>query len=255
MVTAACFAILFSRIPMAQVATTLATAPWGRFLLLMAPYVAFYVVVDSFVVQQAVSWFNVRVSYRDILPVRATAYILALVNTLLGQGGVALYLHRRHGLPFWEITGTVVFIAFVEIYQLALYSFVGAAAAGELGKRAPVVIYVVLAAYLAFHLWYFSRPRAGRLAELRVLSTFRRARPSHYLRLLAYKTPNLLAAVTVHWLALPLFGMHVPFLVLLTYLPMVFFFAALPIAAAHLGPSQLAWVFFFGPWVEGGDIL
>jgi hypothetical protein len=238
-----------------QVATTFATAPWGRYLLLMAPYVVFYVLVDSFVVQQAVTWFNVPVAYRDILPVRATAYILALVNSLLGQGGVAVYLHRRHALPFWEITGTMLFLSFVEIYQLALYSFVGAAAAGELGARAPVAVYAVLAVYLVLHLWYFSRPRGGRLGELRVLATFHRARPSHYLRLLAYKTPNLLAAVTVHWLALPLFGMHVPFLVLLTYLPLVFFFAALPIAAAHLGPSQLAWLYFFGPWVDGRDIL
>src|SRR6059036_3177436 len=196
-VTLAIFAFLFWRIPARSVASTLAAAQWGRYLVLMVPYSLFYVLMDSFVVQQAVSWFNVRVGYRDILPVRATAYILALVNSLLGQGGVAVYLHRRHGLPFWEITGTMLFMSFVEIYQLALYSFVGAAAAGELGKRAPVGVYVVLALYLVLHLWYFSRPRGGRLGELRVLGTFRRARLGHYLRLLAYKTPNLLAAVTV----------------------------------------------------------
>ena len=224
---------------------TLAAGRWGSYLLLMVPYSIFYFLVDSFVVQQAVSWFNVRVPYRDILPVRATTYILSLVNTQLGQGGVALYLHRRYGLPFWEVTGTVIFISFVEVYQLALYSFVGAAAGGELGRVAPLPVYAGLAAYLVFHLWYFSRPRAGRLGEARLLTAFQRARPGHYLRLLAYKTPNLLAAVTVHWLALPLFGMHVPFLTLLTYLPLVFFFAALPIAAAHLGPSQAAWVYFF----------
>jgi hypothetical protein len=237
------------------VAAKLAEARWGRYLLLMAPYSVFYFLVDSFVVQQAVSWFNVRVSYRDILPVRATTYILSLVNTQLGQGGVAVYLYRRHGLPFWEITGTVVFIMFVEVYQLALYSFVGAVAGGELGRVAPLPVYVVLGAYLLLHLWYFSRPRGGRLGQLRLLSTFRRARPHHYLQLLLYKTPNLLAAVTVHWLALPLFGMHIPFLVLLTYLPLVFFFAALPIAAAHLGPSQVAWVYFFRGWAPAEDIL
>ena len=77
----------------------------------------------------------------------------------------------------------------------------------------------------------------------------------HYLRLLLYKTPNLLAAVTVHWLALPLFGMHVPFLTLLTFLPIIFFFAALPVAAAHLGPSQLAWVYFFGGAVPKEALL
>ena len=226
-------------------ATTVASARWGRFLALMGPYVAFYFLVDTFVVQQAVGWFNVRVPYRDMLPVRATSYILSLVNTQLGQGGLALYLHRRHGLPFWEITGTVVFLSFVEVYQLAFYSFIGALVGGELGRGAPVWVYAGLAAYLAFHLWFFSRPRGGRIGRARVLATFYQARPSHYLRVLLYKTPNLLAAVTVHWLALPLFGMAVPFARLLAFLPLVFFFAALPIAAAHLGPSQAAWVYFF----------
>jgi hypothetical protein len=221
----------------------------------MACYSLFYFLVDSFVVQQAVSWFNVRVPYRDILPVRATTYILSLVNTQLGQGGVALYLHRKYGIPFWAITGTVVFISFVEVYQLALYSFIGAALGGELGRGAHLTIYVVLAAYLVFHLWYFSRPRAGRLGQLRILETFQRARPSHYLKLLAYKTPNLLAAVTVHWLALPLFGMQVPFTTLLAFLPLVFFFAALPIAAAHLGPSQAAWVYFFHDYAPESGLV
>ena len=221
----------------------------------MVPYSVFYFFVDSFVVQQAVSWFNVPVPYRDVLPVRATTYILSLVNTQLGQGGIALYLHRRYGLPFWEITGTVIFISFVEVYQLALYSFVGAAVAGELGHIAPLPVYVALVVYLAVHLWWFSRPRGGRFGEARLLTAFRRARPRHYLQLLLYKTPNLLAAVTVHWLALPLFGMHVPFTTLLTYLPLVFFFAALPIAAAHLGPSQAAWVYFFRGWAPEAGLI
>jgi len=207
------------------------------------------------VIQQAVGWFNVPASYRDILPVRATSYILSLVNTQLGQGGIALYLHRRHDVPFWEVTGTVLFIAFVEIYQLAFYSFVGAVAGGELGRAVPAWLYGALAAFLAVHLWYFSRPRGGRLGSLPVFRAFRMAHPAQYARLLLYKTPNLLAAVTVHWLALPLFGMHVPFTALLTFLPLVFFAAALPIAAAHLGPSQAAWVYFFHDWAPEAGLV
>jgi hypothetical protein len=219
----------------------------------MAPYSIFYTLVDSLALQQAVAWFNVRVPYRDILPVRATAYILSLLNTQLGQGGIAVYLHRRHELPFWQITGTVLFIAFVEVYQLAFYSFVGAAI-GHVA-RAPWPVYGVMAAYLALHLWFFSRPRRGRIGELPVLTAFRKARPWHYLALLALKTPNLLAAVVVHWLALPLFGLRVPFLALLTYLPVVFFAAALPIAAAHLGPSQFAWQYFLSDYADGSALL
>jgi Lysylphosphatidylglycerol synthase TM region len=231
----------------ARVVETLAAGRWGAYLLLMAPYSLFYFLVDSLVVQQAVSWFNVRVPYRDILPVRATTYILSLINTQLGQGGVAVYLHRRYGIPFWEITGTVVFIMFVEVYQLALYSFVGAAAAGELATgRAPLVAYAVMAGYLVVHVLVLSYARWPALDRIRFFTAFRKARPLHYLKLLLLKTPNLLAAVTVYWLAMPLFDIHVPFATLLTFLPLIFFFAALPIAAAHLGPSQAAWVIFLG---------
>jgi hypothetical protein len=237
------------------VLATFAEARWGWYVLLLAPYSVFYFLVDSFVVQQAVSWFNVRVPYRDILPVRGTTYILSLINTQLGQGGVALYLHRRHHIPFWEITGTVIFISFVEVYQLALYSFIGATASGELDRSIPAWIYGVLGGYFVGHLWYFGRPGPTAADKVPVFRAFRRAKPVQYLQLLLYKTPNLLAAVIVHWLALPLFGLHVPFTVLLTYLPLVFFGAALPIAAAHLGPSQFLWTRFFGAYAPEAGLL
>jgi hypothetical protein len=232
---------------------TLGGARWGVFLLLMLPYGAFYLLIDTFVLQQAVSWFNVRVPYRDVLPVRATAYILSLVNTQLGQGGIAVYLHRRHRIPFWQVTGTVVFVALIEIYQLAFYSSVGALVSGE--RKAPWGVYGVMAGYLIGHLAYFSLPRVRNASGLPILAAFRQARPVQYLLLLLFKTPTLLAAIVVHWLALPLFGIHIPFFTLLTFLPLVFFFAALPIAAAHLGPSQAAWTYFFADYAPGEQLL
>jgi hypothetical protein len=235
------------------VVDTIAGGRWPLFLLLMAPYSVFYTLVDSLVLQRAVTWFNVPVAYRDVLPIRATAYILSLVNTQLGQGGIAVYLHRRHQIPFWQVTGTILFIALIEIYQLAFYSCIGAIAVGA--ARAPWGLYAAMAAYLAVHLWWFSKPRPGRLGTLPVLEAFRRARPWQYLALLLLKTPNLLAAVVVHWLALPLFGLEVPFLALLTYLPLVFFVAALPIAAAHLGPSQFAWQYFLSDYASGAGLV
>jgi len=211
----------------------------------MLPYSVWYLLIDTFVVQQAVAWFNeVRVPYRDMLPVRATTYILSLVNTSLGSGGVAAYLNRRHGIPFWQVTGTVVFIMLIEIYQLAVYSLLGATATGEASGLRRV--YVAMGLYLVAHLWFFSRPRGERLTKLPVLAAFWKARPSHYALLLLYKSPNLLAAVVVYWLALPLFGIDgISIVSLLTYLPIIFFVAAVPVAAAHLGPAQWAWPMFF----------
>lgn len=222
----------------------LAGAQWGRFILLMAPYSLFYCAVDAAVVRQAVSWFNVPVRYADVFPIRATTYILTLLNSQLGQGGLAVFLHRRYGIPFWQITGTVVVVMLVEMYQLALYSFAGASLTGELGRSVSPWPYVVLAVYLGFHLFFFSAPRGGRIGTAPVLQTLYRARPWQLVVLLLMKSPNLLAAVGVYWLALPFFGISLPFTALLTYLPLIFFLSAMP-AAAKLGPSQAAWVYFF----------
>src|SRR5262249_528627 len=101
-VTLLIFAFLFWRIPVQRRAGPLAPAQGRRYLCLLVPYSIVYFLIDTFVIRQAVSWFNVPVRYGDILPVRATSYILSLVNTQLGQGGIAIYLHRRHAIPFWE---------------------------------------------------------------------------------------------------------------------------------------------------------
>jgi hypothetical protein len=134
---------------------------------------------------------------------------------------------------------------FVEMYQLAFYSLVGATLTHELGHAVSPWPYAVMAALLPLFLWYFSRPRTGKVGCMQILQTFFRAKPWQYLVLLLMKTPNLLAAVTVYWLALPLFDVHLPFTAVLTYLPLIFFFGAMP-AAAKLGPAQAAWVYFFG---------
>src|SRR5271163_1112299 len=69
--------------------------------------------------------FNAPMRFRDIVPIRASMYLLALINTNLGQGGVAYYLHRKAKIPFLEALGSILFIALMEIYQLFLFSTLG----------------------------------------------------------------------------------------------------------------------------------
>src|ERR1700726_3913255 len=69
--------------------------------------------------------FNAPLRLRHIMPIRASMYLLALINTNLGQGGVAWYLHRKAGIPFLEVLSSILFIALMEVYQLFLFSTVG----------------------------------------------------------------------------------------------------------------------------------
>jgi hypothetical protein len=78
-----------------------------------------------------------------------------------------------------------------------------------------------------------------------ILATFMKARPLDYLTVLAIKAPSFLGSVVAQYYALALYGIAVPFVKLILFLPLVFLAAALPIAVAHLGTSQAAWLLFF----------
>ena len=89
------------------------------------------------------------------------------------------------------------------------------------------------------HAW-IAEAEAGSIA-----GTFLKARPLDYAIVLGIKAPSFLASVLTQYFALALYGIAIPFVKLMLFLPLVFLAAALPIAVAHLGTSQAAWLLFF----------
>lgn len=247
LLTVAIFAFLLARIPVGKILASLAGASWGRYLALMVPYSIAYFMIDSFAVTTAVRRFHIPVRYRDVLPVRAVTYVLALINSNVGHGGLAVWLHRREGVPLLAIGGTFLFLALIEIYQLVLYSSLGVAIAGT---DVPGLhgVYLMLYAVLGLLLLYFNglralgwqRPAPG------LLATLGRATLLDHVTILMIKSSSLLLAIAVHGVALRLFGMSIPFWVLLANLPLVFLASALPLTVAKLGTSQLAWIYLLG---------
>jgi hypothetical protein len=119
------FALLFWLIPVAGVAAALEQAPVVKFFGVFLPFCAFYWMIDSLCLTWVVSRFNTPTRFRDILPIRASMYLLSMINTNLGQGGVAWYLHRKTGAPLLEVLGSILLIALMEVYQLFLFSTLG----------------------------------------------------------------------------------------------------------------------------------
>ena len=113
LITVACFAYLYNRLNHAAAAegspllTYLARSfenvNWYEWLALMIPYCFFYLIFDSLVVWRVINWYNAEIRYADILPIRASAYILSLVNEQVSKGAIAVYLNRRDGVPGWEV--------------------------------------------------------------------------------------------------------------------------------------------------------
>src|SRR5207245_631884 len=223
LITAACFAYLGVRLERAAaadgqrllpyLAASFAHVAWSRWLMLMIPYCVVFLLVDSLVVWRVTGWFNARLRYRDVLPIRASAYILSLVNEQVSKGAIALYLSRREGIPAWEVGSSMLFIMFCEYYYLLGWATVGVALQWD---RFPPVFHLIpwvaaasAAFFVLFHGFFTGRIGAGiALRERPIFRSFRLARVRHYAGILALRSPAMLAAVVTYALALRLFGVQ-----------------------------------------------
>jgi hypothetical protein len=242
-ITLACFTFLYYRLNgaaarsglplsgyMAQVFANVRWLPW---LLLMMVYSAFYFTIDTLVVSRTLKWFIKPIRYRDILPVRASAYIISLFSEQIGKGAMAYYLNRRHQVPGWEVSSVMLFIMFCEIFYLLVWATIGFIVSREsLPAVFGIMPLISLGAAAAFTFWllYF-RGRIlpdSQLRDKKIFHAFRMATLKHYVLFFLLRSPALLAAVLVYTIALNLFGVRASLLPLLGYLPIIFFAATVP---------------------------
>lgn len=237
-------------------------ANWILWLSLMIPYSIFFFLIDAHVTWRVVRWFNVpALKLTNILPIRASAYILSLVNEQVGKGAMSLYLLRRYRVPVWQAISSMILLGMVEIYQLLVFSAIGVAIYYDLVVDASVMlplatilpaVFAVAAAYFPFHLLYFQGTlfRNSTLRDKPLLHALRQARLKHYVLVLLFKAPNLIGAVIVYTLALELFNVDVVFGQMLAFLPVIFLAAALPLPF-HAG-ALLLWTVLFPEFPEVG---
>jgi len=263
LITIVCFAYLYTRLSHAAeregqatleyLLATFQRVDWVRWLALMIPYSTFYFLIDSLVVWRVVNWFNARVAFRDILPIRASSYILSILNEQVGKGAMVLYLNRRDGVPAWQVGSSMLFIMFCEFYYLLIWATVGVTirrdSFPDIFQTIPWILAGASVFFIAWVLYFNGRIIQGlALRDRDILRAFRMANPKHYCVLILLRSPALLAAVVVYPLALRLFGVDAQFLDMLGYLPVIFFGAATP------GPMRsvaiVLWVTLF-PEHEG----
>ena len=104
--------------------------------------------IDSLCLTWVVRRFNAALRLRDVLPIRASMYLLSLINSNLGQGGVAWYLHRKTGVPFLQTLSSILFIALMEIYQLFLFSTLGVIFYRPTSPAQLEIVHVLRVAYV-----------------------------------------------------------------------------------------------------------
>ena len=242
-ITIGCFVFLYTRmagpaagagmsVPM-YLASVFADVNWVAWLALMVPYSLFFFAIDSLIVWRVIGWFNAKVAYKDILPVRASTYILSIVNEQVGKGAMALYLYRREGVPGWKLGSSMLFIMVCELLYLCAWANVGLFlqydTLPEVFRALPFVGLGIVAVFIFAYLYLrgIILPNWN-LRDRHLLHAFKEAEIWQYLVILLLRSPALLAAVFVYAEAIALFGVEISYLQMLGLLPVIFFGASIP---------------------------
>jgi hypothetical protein len=241
-ITIVCFGYLYSRIGaaagpdqsvLAYLAGIFASVDWIRWLALMVPYSFLYLLIDTLVLWRVVNWFNARVPYLGLLPVRASAYIISIVNEQVGKGAIAVYLNRRDGVPGWQIGSSMIFIMFCEFYYLLFWALEGVTLRW---RQLPTIFHAIpwitvgALIFFAAFFYYFRSPRfaSSKLRERQLFLSFRKAPIWYYLVIIVIRSPALVAAAWVYSEVAKLFGVPLSFLDILGFLPVIFFGTLVP---------------------------
>ena len=272
LLAAGCFYLAYRKLDMAAASEGITAltylvrffgnADWLIWLATMIPYSIFFFCVDAHVTWRTIRWFNVpTIKLKDVLPIRASAYILSLVNEQAGKGAMVLYLLKRHEVPGWQALSTMIFLAMLETCQLLMFASVGmflyfedVVAASKILRLDLILpaVFMVAAVYLPIHIAYFRGhlfPKL-KLRNVPVLRSFREAKIQHYVLTVLFKAPNLIGAVFVYTIALNLFQVEANTGQLLAILPLIFLATALPLPF-HAG-ALLLWTVLFPDYPEVG---
>ena len=252
------FMLLTTDLPGVARAMGAVDLPLLGLLMVLATLASFF--IDSVGVRMGIREVGEHLTFRETLPIKATSYFLNVLNYNAALAGMALYLQRSRGVGFWKALGALLFVNVVDLLGVLVMLSVGMALSlgtdtftPVVGATLRVIAWGGLVAFVAGALWFRSDlplPVLGRLRQRALFAPLRGASLGSWGRLLAARLVLQAQYVLVQYLLLGLFGVDIPFLRLVAYVPVLTFIQIVPISISGLGTTQLAARRFYGPYVQ-----
>jgi hypothetical protein len=222
-------------------------APMGWFIAMSAVLLVFNCAADTFAMSAVFGRFGCHVPYKDLYLVRASTYLLAVVNYHVGQAAIVGYLYRVRRVPLLRASGWILFIIGINVGTLFILASAGATrVTGQLAvmRYIPLVCGIGIVVYATL---LTLKPRI--LAERTLLKPlFEMGIAGHVFGVLV-RLPHIGVLLVWHFVSLRMFGVQVTPGAALLYLPAYFAVSSLPVNVNGLGVAQMVAVFFFAPFV------
>ncbi|MEM7051137.1 MAG: lysylphosphatidylglycerol synthase domain-containing protein [Acidobacteriota bacterium] len=245
-------AVLLWRIPLAELRQHFGAGPVAWIALYVLVQVGVTLLADGWATQVALIAAGIRRSFGAVLLVRGASYLLSVLNFLLGQGGIGIYLVKT-GVSAARSTGVALLVSVVALSNLLVVGFLALVAyRGTLFVPGllPAVGFA-MAAWLAYLVvvakppaWLRRRDWLGPLTGIGL---------GPHLKAFAGRLPHTFLLLLGHWGGLRLWGVEVPLGEGMALIAIVLLITALPIAPAGLGTFQAAQVWLLSPYVVDGS--
>ena len=220
-------------------------APLAAFVAVSALMLVVNCAADTFAMSAVFARFGCHVRYKDLYLVRASTYLLAIVNYHVGQAAIIGYLYRVKRVPLLRASGWILFIIGINVGTLLLLASAGATReTGQENLRLLRLIPLATGIGVVFYAALLTvKPRF--LADRALLKPlFEMGIPGHIMGVLV-RLPHIGVLLLWHFISLRMFSVHVPVGAALLYLPVYFAAQSLPLNVNGIGIAQPVALAFF----------
>jgi hypothetical protein len=242
LIAAAALVWVFFHTDLNQMALAFKHAPIALFVGVSAFALVINCMADTFAMGKVFGWFGCRVPYWDLFFVRASTYLVAIINYTVGQFAILGYLYKAREIPFARATGWILFIVGINVGTLFLLASAGASDASD--WRLRLVPIVCAAGVVVYGGLLLIKPRV--LAKQALLAPLFEMGISGHIKGVAVRLPHVFVLLCWHFFALWCFGVHITPWAALLYLPAYFAVSAVPgLGINGLGLPQFVAIDFF----------
>lgn len=252
-VATAILAFLVASVDRQALLRAISTGPYELLLGLVPLVVLSILSADVLAIQATFRLTGIAAPYRGLWVARGATYLLGLLSAAVGQGGMGLYLHKSGATPL-RAAGTILVLFVTQGGTLILIAGTGAAALAASGVETPLggPLLALLAGGFALGLLVIGlKPRW--LTRFEILAPFFEAGVRGFLAAVVWRLPHVLSLAGGLWLGLRLWGVPVPLAEGAVRLSGVLLIAAMPVAPAGLGTTELALVKLMSPFAPHTD--
>lgn len=259
LIAAGIFYLLFERYPFNNVIAAMRLGHWplliGYFLLFFSLGLFF----DIWSLAKIFSRLAVKTSPRDLITPRCASFLMLPIHFHAAQASLAYFLKKEKGVPISKTIGIQAFLNITDLYLLLTISFISSWWVDPHWidvRFLKIPIYgwllgnIMLFLLISTSRLLFRKKGERWIDHHPLLHAFRTATIGDYLAALLVRLPSkLLLCVSFFFVAI-IFGVRIPIMLVVTFMPYVFLIGALPITPMGLGTGQAARIALFSQAVS-----